>query len=177
MRILNALMDRTFDRLFGPLTPLPILLDLSIVSLATAIIVLLAARATSDQPALVAVKRQIQADIFEIRLFRDDLRLMLRAQADVLRHNATYLRLSLVPLLWVGVPLVLAVAQLESSFGYSGISTGSPVAVTAQLKTGGIESPVAALESTAGIRVDTPAVWLPGLRQLVWLVTADRTGD
>jgi uncharacterized membrane protein (DUF106 family) len=177
MTVLNALLDRTFDLLLGPLAPLPVLLSLSIVSMATAIAVLLVARAASDQPALVAVKRQIHADLFEIRLFRDDLRSMLRAQAEILRHNATYLRLSLVPMLWIALPFVLIVAQLESCFGYSGIPIGKPVAVTTQLKTAGAGSPSASLEAPAGIHVETPAIWLPALRQIVWLVAADRAGD
>ena len=42
-------------------------------------------RLTSDQAALAAVKRQIQADLFEMRLFNDDLRALLRAQGAVLR--------------------------------------------------------------------------------------------
>ena len=64
-------------------------------------------RATSNQDAIAAVKRKIQAGIFEIRLFNDDLRAMFRAQVDILRHNLTYIRLSLAPMVWMIVPLVL----------------------------------------------------------------------
>jgi uncharacterized membrane protein (DUF106 family) len=177
MTVLNALLGRTFDLLLGPLESLPVFLSLSVVSMATAIAILLVARVASDQPALRAVKRQIHADLFEIRLFRDDLRSMLRAEADILRHNATYLRLALVPMLWIALPFVLVVAQLESRFGYSGIPIGRSVAVTTQLKDGSAGSPSAMLETPAGIRVETPAIWLPALQQVVWLVVADRPGD
>ena len=57
--------------------------------------------------------------LFEIRLFNDDLRAMLRAQVEILRHNVTYLRLSLVPMLWMLVPLVLVIAQLQFHYGYA----------------------------------------------------------
>ena len=87
MTILDALLNRTFDVLLRPLAPLPILLSLSVVSLATAIVILLVVRIASDLPALAAVKRQIHADLFEIRLFRDDLLLMLRAQVGILRRT------------------------------------------------------------------------------------------
>ena len=126
MTVLNALLGRMFDLLLGPLAPLPVLFSLSIVSMATAIAILLVARVASDQPALAAIKRQIHADLFEIRLFRDDLRSMLRAEADILRHNATYLRLALVPMLWIALPCVLIVAQLESRFGYRASRSASP---------------------------------------------------
>ena len=35
-------------------------------------------------------------------------------------HNLTYLRLSLVPMLWMIVPLVLVIAQLQFHYGYDG---------------------------------------------------------
>ena len=101
MTFLNRLLNPIFDLLLRPLQPLGILASLALLSLVTAIAILLVVRATSDQRALAAIKRQIHADLFEIRLFNDDLRAMLRAELDILRHNATYLRLSLVPMVWM----------------------------------------------------------------------------
>ena len=72
-------------------------MGLAVVSLATAILMLLSFKRTSNQTRLAAVKRQIHAAIFEIRLFNDDLRAIFRAQREILRHNLTYLRLSLRP--------------------------------------------------------------------------------
>src|SRR5207302_5309481 len=95
MTLLNRLLNPLFDLVLRPLQPFGIIASLAVLSLATAIAILLVVRATSDQPALAAIKRQIHADLFEIRLFNDDLRAMLRAEADILRHNATYLRLSI----------------------------------------------------------------------------------
>ena len=60
---------------------------------------------------------------------------------------------------------------------YSGIPIGRSVVVTIQLKGGGAGSPSATLELPAGIRVETPAIWLPALQQIVWLVAAERAGD
>ena len=131
MTLLNRLLNPIFDLLLRALQPLGIMASLAVLSLATAIAILLVVRATSDQPALAAVKRQIHADLFEIRLFNDDLRAMLRAELDILRHNATYLRLSLVPMAWILVPAVVAAAQLQSYYGYAGVDVEHPVLVTA----------------------------------------------
>ena len=49
--------------------------------------------------------------------------------------------------------------------------------MTIQLKGGRTGSPSATLEPPAGIRVETPAIWLPALQQVVWLVAAERAGD
>ena len=175
MTPLNRLLNPVFDLLLRPLQPLGIVASLAVLSLVTAIAILLVVRATSNQPALTAVKRQIHADLFEIRLFNDDLRAMLRAERDILRHNATYLRLSLVPMVWILLPAALAVAQLQSYYGYAGVDVGRPVLVIAQFKPG--SQPSAALDAPAAIRVETPAISLPALNQVVWRVVGTAPGD
>jgi len=176
MTAFNVVVDRAFDFLFAPLVGLPIVVSLLLISLVTAVAVLLVVRHASDQSALDEIKRQIQADLLEIRLFNDDMVAMLRAQTAILRHNATYLRLSLASMLWMLVPLVLLLAQLDAYFGYAGVPLRRPVAVTAQLNAGGGD-PAASLDVPNGVRVHTPPIWLPGLRQVVWLVSVDAPGS
>jgi uncharacterized membrane protein (DUF106 family) len=170
MAPLNRLLNSAFDLLLRALQPLGIVASLAVLSLMTAIAILLVVRATSDQPALAAIKRQIQADLFEIRLFNDDLRAMLRAQLDILRHNATYLRLSLVPMMWILIPAILAAAQLHSYYGYTGVDVGRPVLVTAQFIQG--SRPSAELDAPAALRIETPAIVLRALNQAVWRIVA-----
>jgi hypothetical protein len=148
---------------------------LAVVAAATALVLLAAVRAVSDQRALAAVKRQIQADLFEIRLFNDDLAAMFQSIRGFLQHNATYLRLSLAPSLWMVIPVVLAVPQLDAYFGYRGALIGQPILVTAQMAAH--VDPEAMLELPSGVRAETPAVRFPVLRQVVWRVTADANGE
>jgi hypothetical protein len=175
MTPLNRLLNPAFDLLLGALRPAGIVMSLAVLSLLTAMAILLVVRATSDQPALGAIKRQIHADLFEIRLFNDDLRAMLRAEGDILRHNATYLRLSLGPMVWMLVPAALAAAQLQSYYAYSGVDVGRPVLVTAQFKPG--RQPSASLEAPAAFRVETPAISLPAPNQVVWRIVGTTPGD
>jgi len=175
MTLLNRLLNPAFDLVLRPLQPLGIVASLAVVSLLTAVAVLLVVRAVSDQQALAGIKRQIHADLFEIRLFNDDLRAMLRAELDVLRHNATYLRLSLVPMLWILIPAALAAAQLQSYYAYTGVDIGRPVLVTAQFKPG--TQPEARLDATAALRIETPAISLPARNQVVWRIVGTAAGD
>jgi uncharacterized membrane protein (DUF106 family) len=178
MTRVNGLLNRLFDLMFRPLGPLPILHSLAIVSLVTAIVILIVMRATSNQQALAATKRQMYADLLEMRLFKDDLRAMWRAQWSMLRHNAGYLRLSLASALWTLVPVVLAIAQLQCFFGYSGVSVREPVLVTATLKSRDEFPNIAiALDLPPGTRLETPAIWFPALQQVVWRVVAESTGE
>jgi hypothetical protein len=139
------------------------------------------------------VKRQIHAAIFEIRLFNDDLRAIFRAQGEILRHNLTYLRLSLVPMLWMIAPLVLVIAQLQFHYGYGGLDPGAPVLLKAQLRDGASlaststpevahasaadRDPVAALEAPPEMDVQTPAVWIPATREVIWRIAPRAAGE
>jgi len=175
VRNVNAIVDRAFDGLLSPLRPLPVNATLSIVAAVTAVALLFVVRATSNQPALAAVKRQMHADLLEIRLFNDDLVAMFRAERDFLGHNVTYLRLSFVPALWTLIPLIIAMPQLDAYFGYRGMAVAQPILVTAQ-----IVAPLdrqAGLDLPPGVHSDTPAVWFPALQQFVWRVAADAPGD
>ena len=165
----------------SPFRSLPPIVGLSVVSLVAAVGMLLVFRATSNQRAIADVKRRIHAGIFEIRLFNDDLRAMFGAQFDILRHNLTYLRLSLVPMVWMLVPFVLLIAQLQFYYGYEGLTPGASAIVKVRLKEGASPSsgaaPAVALEAPSGLRVETPLVWIPSEREAAWRIGMDQPGD
>ena len=82
--------------------------------------------------------------LFEIRLFNDDLRAILRAQSEILRTNLTYLKLSLWPMVWILPPLVLVMVQLQFHYGYSGLEIDDPVLLEVDFKEGRVsEEPTA----------------------------------
>src|SRR5918995_3026532 len=134
MSLLNASLTRAADWVLAPFSMLHPMVSLTVASLATAAAMLFVFKRTSDQARLAAVKRLIHAGLFEIRLFNDDLLAILRAQLEILRHNATYLRLSLVPMLWVIVPLVLVIAQLQFHYGYAPLQPGDRALLKVQLR-------------------------------------------
>jgi len=185
--LVNALLRVLFDFLLFPFRSLPPIVGLALVSLVTAVGVLLVFRATSNQEQLATVKRQIQACIFEIRLFNDDLFAILRSQVEVLRYNLTYLRLSAVPTLWIFVPLLLAFAQLEFHYGYRGLEPGEACLLKVKLRSDWDKTrgpavadshgrPRASLEVPRGLVVETPGVWIPSERELDWRIRAEQWG-
>lgn len=177
MSFLNAVLTAIFDALLSPFRELPPLVGLLIVSLPVAVGMLLVFKATSNQTALEAVKRQIHACLFEIRLYNADLRAILRAQAEILRRNLSYLRLSLAPLVWMMVPLVLVIAQLQFHYGYRGLAPNEAALVKVKLKEASASKPAASLEAPAGLRVETPPLWMSEARELTWRIRAETSGD
>ena len=181
MTILNAFLAWAFDLLLSPFRQLPPLVGLSFASLLTAAGMLLVFKATSDQRRIEQVKRAMVAALFEIRLFNDDLPALFRAQGEMLRQNAAYLRLSLVPMLWMIVPIALVVAQLEFRYGYAGLTPGQPALVKAHLRhaqpPAGTEAPTASLEAPKQIRVLTSGAWFPATQEIIWRVTPEVPGE
>jgi hypothetical protein len=188
--VLNALIGRAFDLLLAPVEQFPPIVGVAAVALITAVPMLLVFRAVSDQKRLAAVKRAIVGALFEVRLFNDDLPAILRAQAEILKHNLHYLRLSLVPMLWLAVPLGLALAHLEYHFAYGGPAEGQPILVKAQLRSaantprgasngsasGAREQPVV-LEAPESVQVLTAAIWFPTTNEVLWRVSGARSGE
>jgi hypothetical protein len=170
----NTALVTVFDVMLGPLMGLPPLVSLLLVSLVTAAAMLVIVARTSNQRAMIATKRGIHAALFEIRLYGDQPGLMLRAFGEVLVRNGRYLLLSLVPLAWMSVPLVLVIAQLQAFYGYGGLQPGEPALITVQLSSGSPSgvgpSTTLVLEAPPEVGVETGAVRLAGSNEVVWRI-------
>ncbi len=175
----NGLLRPLFDLMLLPFRQLHPMIGLTIVSLGCAVLMLLGYRATSNQPAVERVKRRIAAGLFEIRLFNDDILAILRAQGGILRNNMTYLGLNLVPMVFMMLPFVLVIAQLQFHYGYRGLTVGEPTVLQVSLGDGlaASSAPEAEVTLPAGLRLDSPRVWMPARNQLAWRIVADSPGD
>ncbi len=180
MSSLNAALRLVFDLLLAPASAWPPIVPIAIVSLLVGVGMLLVFKRTSDQVRLARVKKLITAGIFEIRLFNDDLVAILRAQADILRHNLSYLRLTIRPTLFVLLPLVLVMAQLQFHYGYEGLRPGQKTLLRVDLAPGTVpagQRPEVRLDVPPGLRADTDAIWIPAESQVAWRLVAEKDGD
>jgi len=178
MRILNVLLGGAIDVLLYPFRDLAPLIGLTVVSVLTGIAMLLVFRATSNQEGIVAAKRRISAGVFEIRLFNDNPRAILRAQVDIFRHTLGYLSLTTVPLLWMIAPLVLVIIQLQFHYGYDALEPGSTTIVEVKLRDSfPIEEIVLSLEGSSGVRIESPMLWIPAEREANWRIAAMQPGE
>jgi hypothetical protein len=134
-------------------------------------------RRTSNQAAIRRVKAELQAHLYEMRLFTDEPLLIWKAQWGLLKANVRYLAMMLVPALVLTVPMVLIFAQLECFYGYAPLEPGQEAIVTVQMKSDGGQAPV--LRAPDGIAVDSPAIRMDGGQQISWRIRALRpvTGD
>lgn len=182
MQLTNALLGAALAGLLWPFQSWPIA-GLAVVSLLVALIVLAIFAAVSNQRALAVSKRRMQAGLFELRLFQDDPAIVLRAAGALCREQVSYLRHALAPLLVLALPLTLVVSHLHVHYGYAGLRPGEPALVTVRLKTdtaAGLAGAGAcarlAMTAPDGLRVDSPCVWTPSLREAAWRLQPTRDG-
>jgi hypothetical protein len=177
MGVVNQIIGRLFDAVMILPAKWPPLAGLAVMALLVAAAVLLLFRATSNQSGITAAKRRMQAGLYEIRLLNDDPRCILRAFQDILWQDLKYVRYSIVPLLWMLVPLTLVIAQLQSFYACRPLEPGTTFLVTAQMAARTPARPALELQVPAGLRVETAGAWLRGSSQVMWRVRAENPGQ
>lgn len=180
MSFINGILGPLVNGILYPFREMPPIVGLTVVSFLTAIFLLVVFKHTSNQKALEDVKRRIHAGLFEIRLYNDDFRSIMRAQTGILRANLSYMRYSLAPMIWTLPPLIVLIAQLQFHYGYSGLEPGQQVLLKVEVSdvsSGGDQKPDYAVSVPEGLQLDTPGVWVPSLGEMAWRLTATAPGD
>src|SRR5437899_7132188 len=112
-----ALVNHMFDILVWPFRSLHPFYSLTVFSLLTTVFTLIVFRYASDQPAMRRVKDRLQAHVLEVRLFPDQLPVVLWAYSRLLAGVLIYLRHSLKPLALLILPLLLILRSEERRVG------------------------------------------------------------
>lgn len=181
MKLINDLLRPLFDLLQAPFAGLPAFIGVLVWSIPVGVFALWVFGKTSNQDRIAEVKRRIHAGLFEIRLFNDDLRAIMRAQWEILGHVLHYQALALKPMIFILPPLVLVMVQLHQFYGFRGLQPGDHALMTVQLDPAADVAagprPDIVLDLPAGLHVVTGPVWVPSLAQISWLLGADAEGD
>ncbi len=179
MNALNSLLRGFFDLLLSPFQTLSIWWTLIPISLVVGIAALIVWKRFSNQSAIEAAKNDIAASFFEIRLFNDDLRALLRAQGQLLMTNGRYLAHNLVPMLVMTPPALLLFAQLQFHYAYKGLDPGQSTTLIVSLDASearGEQPPDFSLEAPDGIMVESGPVWIPSKPELAWRISPEAAG-
>ena len=112
---------------------LPAQVALIVLSVVAGVLAALAFRYTSNQDALKRVADQVRASLLAMRLFKDDLRSVFRAQLSLFTASGLRLWYSLPPLVVLIVPFVLLLAQLAMWYEFKPVAPGEAVLVEVAL--------------------------------------------
>lgn len=171
------LISSVFDLIMAPFQSMPLLWTLSLFSLLAGLLMLLIFRYTSNQQRIRETKNGIKAHLLELWLFRDDPRIMISAQWQLLRLNGRYMKLALKPMIVMIVPMALILISLEGWFGYRPLQPGEAVIVSVQVSDGEIGLlERASLRASNGVMVETPPLRIPLTKEVDWRIQANGPG-
>jgi hypothetical protein len=171
--VLNA----PFDALFWLVHWLPAEWQVVVLALPGALFALAIYKVVSNQNAIRDAKDKIVAHLLELRLFRDDLRVLLRAEGRVFANIGRYLGHSLLPLVVMLPVFLLLMIQIESRFAFRGLAPDEQALVIVGIAS---SQPVSRmpvkLDAGNGLRVATPALRADSRSEIYWRVHAVAPG-
>src|SRR6476646_11545745 len=88
------------------------------ISIAIGFLMVIVFRYTSDQKAIGRAKDRLKAHLLAVRLFQDQLPVVIRAYGKILRGTGSYLRLAFTPFLIAILPITFLIVQLDRYFGW-----------------------------------------------------------
>src|ERR1700687_6507311 len=95
---------------------LPALIVL-VISLVIGLVMVIVFAYTFDQKAIHIAKDHLKAHLLALRLFQDQIQVVLRSYGRIVLATGSYLRLGFNPLLFVIVPITFLIVQLARYLG------------------------------------------------------------
>lgn len=158
---------------FQPYAPLLVVVVLSVV---IGFLMVVVFRYTSDQKAIRGAKDRLKAHLLAVRLFQDQIQVVLISYWRIMRSTGTYLRLAFVPLLYVSIALIFLIVQADRYLGHTPFQVGQAFLVEAQLADSTVLDQTS-LRLPAGMSLTAPAVHVPANNEIIWRVAAEHWGN
>lgn len=146
------------------------------ISLVTGLVMVIVFGYTSNQKAIRIAKDRLKAHLLALRLFQDQIQVVLRSYGRIVLATGHYLRLAFKPLLFVIVPMTFLIVKLDRYLGSEPLSTGHAFLVKARM-----DNPDtldrASLQLPGGLSSTAPPVHVPAESEVAWRLVADRPGE
>jgi hypothetical protein len=146
------------------------------ISVVIGLVMVVVFRYTSDQRAIHLAKDHLKAHLLALRLFQDQIPVVIRSYGRIVLATGRYLRLAFMPLLFVIVPLTFLMVQIDRYLGLSPLESGHAFLVSARIGDATAMND-ASLQLPDGLETTAPAVHVPAESKIVWRVVAARDGD
>ncbi len=174
---LNIPMNFLGKTLLAPIGVMPGWLSNTIISALVGVVLLIVFKYTSNQKAIGRVRDDIKARLLAMKLFKDNIPVVLRAQGRIFLDALLLLFHSLRPILVVIIPFCLILGQLGLWYQARPLKVGEEAVVTVQLAGSEDEPwPQIALDSSPDTKVTIGAVRIISRRQICWKIKAAENG-
>ena len=177
MWILNSILQKIFDVIFYPFRNMSPWIGMFVISLLSVFLILFIFKHTSNQKGIKTVKDRIKAHLLELRLYKDNLRISLKAQGSILRQNSKYIAYSGKPLLFMIIPIVLIIAHTNFWFGYASLEPGQKTLVKVKLNEDydPLETDIR-LEPSPSYTIETPPLRILEENEIDWRISPLQSG-
>ena len=145
-----------------------------VVSLVVGLLMVVLFGYTSDQKAIGVAKDQLKAHLLAVRLYRDQIPVVMGSYGKILRGTGRYLKLAFKPLLYVIIPITLLVVQIDRYLGATPIPPNVPFLLT--VHTGSDVLNDVTLDLPPEIAMTAPPVHVPSTNEIIWRLTGSKEG-
>jgi uncharacterized membrane protein (DUF106 family) len=173
--LLNTILTGIFDLLCWPFLSLPPIWAMIVLSFLAGIFFVWLFGKTSNQKAIKKAKGKVWGNLIGIRLFQDDIGIVLKLQGRILRDTLIYMRYSLVPMLIMMIPVVFVLIQLNLRFSVRPLAVGKQTVVDVEVRDQAALNDLV-LEAPEGIEVKTVGVRIPSENTVSWRIRAIEPG-
>lgn len=159
-------------QLFLFTSPLAIVIVLSIV---IGLLMVVLFGYTSNQKAIGIAKDQLKAHLLAVRLFQDQLHVVVGSYGRILRGTGRYLRLAFMPLLYVIIPITILIIQVDRYLGLNALQSDASFLLTVKVNTAEMLNDIS-LELPGEITTTAPPLHISADREVVWRLAASKAG-
>lgn len=138
---------------------------------------------TSDQKAIGIAKDQLKAHLLAVRLYRDQIPVVMGSYGKILRGTGRYLKLAFKPLLYVIIPITLLMVQIDRYLGQTPIPVSAPFLLTVHLSDYDVSSLASfnlnsvTLDLPPEITMTAPPVHVSEENEIVWRLVGSKEGE
>ena len=135
---------------------------------------------TSDQKAIGIAKDQLKAHLLAVRLYRDQIPVVMGSYGKILRGTGRYLKLAFKPLIYVIIPITLLIVQMDRYLGQTPIPRERAVSVDCPCdieRRFSVALNDTALDLPPEITMTAPPVHIPAENEIVWRLVGSKEGE
>jgi uncharacterized membrane protein (DUF106 family) len=129
---------------------------------------------TSDQKAIGIAKDQLKAHLLAVRLYRDQIPVVMGSYGKILRGTGRYLKLAFKPLLYVIIPITLLMVQIDRYLGATPILQNAPFLLTVHTTSDALND--VTLDLPPEITMTAPPVHINADNEIVWRLAGSKEG-
>src|SRR6266496_3280800 len=146
-----------------------------LLSIIIGLLMVVVFRYTSNQKAIRIAKDHLKAHLLAVRLFQDQIQVVLISYWRIVRSTGSYLRLAFMPLSYVSIPLIFLMVQVDRYLGYSPIEVERLLLMKAQVADASVLDQ-GTLRLPPGLSLTASAVHVPAHNEIIWRVAAETAG-